>query len=624
MNWNFPTRDNGEEEGYANPGLQLFKDDTIKGLAREICQNSLDAYCDESVPVKVEFMRTKVKTEEFPGISGLARILKLCRIHPANVKDNKAQNFITKALSDLDENTIDVLRISDFNTVGLQGAFDTENMTPWRSLVKSTAVSIKLDAKNAGGSYGIGKAAAFVNSSLQTVFYRTKDIDGVEAAQGVARLMAYKEENIQEPEDPVRRSTGYYGDPTNNTAVEHIAALDKIYARTEVGTDIFIPGFQLPLTGRLTWVERMVSEILENFLMSIYYGRLKIKIENWEISKETISNCIARVGAKNAKNAYSYNKVLTANPDVIVEEKRSFHGLGTLRLRVLYADDLNKNILVVRKTGMKIAEISKLPKISFTGILELQGEELNAFFRQMENPQHNKWAPDLHEDPVRAKEYKEEIESWVRDIICQKLAERTGAETDIDTGDVFNTATPEDDEGKGEMKENILDSVQDIDVAVTPMKNSFSQHHGGSGAHKMNGTVSGKGTLSGYRHRTGKRGGRPLGRRGSEDINGRDTVFGGMMATNVKARVMSLGSGLNRLVFVSENDLSNAQIEIVSRGENGKSLPLQIDSIEKGNKAIIKDGRISLVDIKAEERITVDFRVAGKQNYAMGVKVYGN
>ncbi len=624
MNWNFPTRDNGEEEGYANPGLQLFKDDTIKGLAREICQNSLDAYCDENVPVIVEFMRTKVKTEEFPGINGLSRILKLCRIYPTNLKDNKAQNFINKALSDLNGNTIDVLRISDFNTVGLQGAFDTVNMTPWRSLVKSTAVSIKLDAKNAGGSYGIGKAAAFVNSSLQTVFYRTKDIDGVEAAQGVARLMAYKEENISEPEDPVRRSTGYYGNPLNNTAVEHIAALDKIYARTEVGTDIFIPGFQLPLTGRLTWVERMVSEILENFIMSIYYGRIKIKIENWEISRETISNCIARVGAKNVKNAYSYNKILTAKPDAIVEEKLSFHGLGTLRLRVLYADDLNKNILVVRKTGMKIAEISKLPKISFTGILELQGDKLNEFFRQMENPQHNKWAPDLHEDPVKAKEYKEEVEAWVRDIISKKLAERTGAETDIDTGDVFNTATPEEDDGKGEMKENILDSVQEIDVAVTPMRHDISQNHGGNGMNKIRGTVSNHGTLSGHRHRSGKKGGNATGRRGTDDPSGLDTVFGGMTVANVKARVMSLGSGINRLVFISEKDLSNAQIEIVSRGENGKSLPLQIESIVKGEKAIVTDGRISLVDINANERVLVDFRVAGKQNYAMGVRVYGN
>ena len=624
MNWNFPSRDHGEEEGYANPGLQLFKDDTIKGLAREICQNSLDAYDDENKPVRVEFVRTQVKTSEFPGIYALERILKLCKEYPTNVRDYKAQNFISKALNDLNQSTIDVLRISDFNTVGLQGAFDTESMTPWRSLVKSSAVSIKLDAKNAGGSYGIGKAAAFVNSSLQTVFYRTKDIDGVEAAQGVARLMAYREQNIPEGEDPIRRSTGYFGNPENNTAVEHIAALDRIYARTDVGTDIFIPGFQLPLTGRLNWVERMVSEILENFLMSIYYNRMVIKIENWEISRNTISNCIARVGTKNVKNAYSYNKLLNANPDEIVEEKLSFHGLGTIRLRILYADDLNKNILVVRKTGMKIAEISKLPKISFTGILELQGEELNAFFRQMENPQHNKWAPDLHEDPVKAKEYKEEVENWVRDIICQKLSERTGAETDIDTGNVFNTATPKDGDGSGEMNEKLLDSAQDVDVAVAPMRHNASQHQGGTGAYKMKGTVSEEGTLSGHRHRSGSKGGSPTGRRGMIDSTGRDTVFGGMKDTNIKARVMALGNGTNRLVFCSTEQLANAKIEIVSRGENGKSLPLVIESIEKGEKAKLTEGRISLMDIEKDERIIVDFRVSGKQNYAMGVKVYGD
>ena len=43
--------------------------------------------------------------------------------------------------------------------------------------------------------------------------------------------------------------------------------------------------------------------------------------------------------------------------------------MGQLRLRLMYANDLNKKILVVRKSGMKITEIKGLPKgISYTDL----------------------------------------------------------------------------------------------------------------------------------------------------------------------------------------------------------------------------------------------------------------
>lgn len=76
---------------------------------------------------------------------------------------------------------------------------------------------------------------------------------------------------------------------------------------------------------------------------------------------------------------------MLADPDKVVEEVKDFHCMGQLRLRLMYANDLNKKILVVRKSGMKITEIKGLPKgISYTGILELQGDGLNVFFREME------------------------------------------------------------------------------------------------------------------------------------------------------------------------------------------------------------------------------------------------
>ena len=37
--WIFPSTGGGEKQGLNNTGIEEFKDDPIKSLAREICQN---------------------------------------------------------------------------------------------------------------------------------------------------------------------------------------------------------------------------------------------------------------------------------------------------------------------------------------------------------------------------------------------------------------------------------------------------------------------------------------------------------------------------------------------------------------------------------------------------------
>ena len=270
VKWSFPSRNNGQIEGFSNPGLAWFKGDPLQALAREICQNSLDAVDEESEPVKVEFKREFIQTMNFPGTSELLSIIRKCDEFWKSSHNENIEEFTNRAIKVLKNDNMFVLRVSDFNTIGLQGAFDTDSITPWVGLVKSTGVNVKSNAV-AAGSYGIGKAAAFVNSDLQTVFYRTKDLEGNVAAQGVANLMAFSDESYGD-EDPVRRATGFYGNPDKNVPVEKLEQLDAIYKRNAVGTDLFIPGFHWVTQGSKSWVEIMVGEILENFLMSIHYG----------------------------------------------------------------------------------------------------------------------------------------------------------------------------------------------------------------------------------------------------------------------------------------------------------------------------------------------------------------
>ena len=52
--WRFPDNNYTDEKGLDTSDMEIFKKDPIASLAREICQNSIDASYGEK-PVKVEF-----------------------------------------------------------------------------------------------------------------------------------------------------------------------------------------------------------------------------------------------------------------------------------------------------------------------------------------------------------------------------------------------------------------------------------------------------------------------------------------------------------------------------------------------------------------------------------------
>lgn len=45
--WRFPSNDYGQIFGIADSGVETFKGTPMKSLAREICQNSIDAGSDD-------------------------------------------------------------------------------------------------------------------------------------------------------------------------------------------------------------------------------------------------------------------------------------------------------------------------------------------------------------------------------------------------------------------------------------------------------------------------------------------------------------------------------------------------------------------------------------------------
>ena len=70
LQWRFPDNGNGMEYGLETGDIDIFKKDPIGSLAREICQNSIDA--NRGVhPTRIEFSTFDVARNDIPGIDEL-------------------------------------------------------------------------------------------------------------------------------------------------------------------------------------------------------------------------------------------------------------------------------------------------------------------------------------------------------------------------------------------------------------------------------------------------------------------------------------------------------------------------------------------------------------------------
>lgn len=275
--WNFASNNYGQIFGIADSGVETFNGTPIKSLAREICQNSIDANLKNDKPTRIEFVPFEIKTEDIPGFSDLEDAFRRAQEFWNRQKSRKAKEFFNSAIQTSKKQKIMCLRISDFNTTGLTGSKDEYN-SPWCNLTKSTGASDKSSSN--GGSFGIGKFAPYACSLFRTVFYSSADNEGVCAYQGVARLTSFKDKN-----NDITQGIGFYGNDKNTPVFEQIS-LDPAYRRdlNNSGTDIFIIGFN----GESEWQQKMVASILDGFLYAIFTGHLIVNVDGTEVSKDTL------------------------------------------------------------------------------------------------------------------------------------------------------------------------------------------------------------------------------------------------------------------------------------------------------------------------------------------------
>lgn len=238
MNWRFPINNGGQFHGIGDSGIDLFKGDPIKGLTREICQNSIDARVNDKIAVRVEFKSFEVDIEKLPQSNHLLEYYKQAYKFCEEQKFEKATKYFKRTIPILEQPKIQMLRISDFNTSGLIGAdVAAKNFTsPWFRLVRSVGSSDK--SEGSIGAFGSGKQACFSCSDIQTVFYSTLDMHGVTAYQGVSKLICF-----MDAEENLHSDIGYYSEENSMPIYEQFD-IDENFKRNEPGTDVYITSFK--------------------------------------------------------------------------------------------------------------------------------------------------------------------------------------------------------------------------------------------------------------------------------------------------------------------------------------------------------------------------------------------
>ena len=402
--WDFPLLGTASLSGSNDAAITMFKGSGIMdGLAREVCQNSLDARDSDiptNEPVKVKFKLFELDRNRYSMFEGLRQAVEGAYDYwkTSPVKTKKIMDFLDNVSRYLDMDKIPVLIMSDYNTIGLNGVNSTSGETSyWQLLVNTEGISIKQN-QNSAGSFGIGKNAPFAYSGLSTVFYNTLAKDGGRAFEGVTHLVTTQRD--YKGEKRPTHSSGKYlylkdeysGRPILPEDRCNLAEVEE-FSRKEIGTDVAIFGFKVEEYE--DWEESVAVAVLKNFILAIKDGKLEVEIESskkrYIVSKQFLEELLYKRFYENPQLKWTrqiYETVTKTTPQTATIAEKD-----DLSIYVRYDEGYSAALSRFRSTGMLINTTTEsLPHYSVVIIVNDVGElVLSKTLREAEPPQHTEW-----------------------------------------------------------------------------------------------------------------------------------------------------------------------------------------------------------------------------------------
>jgi len=621
LKWHFPSNDGGIVEGINDAALATFEGDYQYYIARESIQNSIDARKGR-LPVKVTFERMDLSVEDIPGIGELSDYFE--RARTKSKSQDRSESLYKPAVDALKKSKISVLKVSDYNTTGLNGSDDYEDGS-WFKLARSFGINSMTN--DGGGSFGIGKAAPIVASSLRTVYYTTLNETNEYIFQGNTTISAF-----EDSEGELRRGKGLYGLKAERgvSSVRDMSLVPEAFHREEQGTDFYIMGYKADLEQ---WDTQLLVAILNNFWATIYFKELEIEIkENGKvkhsISQQNIDGFMEKY-AKEKDGAYPYYFALKTDPDQIVRSA-TLPLLKDVKLYIKKGDvDLPRKVQMMRKTKMVITTkpFSSLRE-PYAAVFICNNKEGNQLLRKLEPPAHDDWDPSLFKSDgkISGRDVYYEYRDWIKNILKSLVEEVDNEPQDIPG---LGKYLPEENENE---KEHYLD-VQGEPIA----KNNVDEAPAERGVDVDPAVVEKEKVV--YREVAIKK---PVAKGGDEHLHGtgtkkRKSGTGGVDTSkpgqvpridvsNIVPRIFPIsdnGDSAYQLVLHSNNEEAGA-INIVAIGEDGKyAIELESAVDQAGNNLEVKGNSIMNLKINPEETMKVVLKIQNRRRYALGVEEYG-
>ncbi|WP_273227036.1 hypothetical protein [Mogibacterium timidum] len=634
IGWRFPPLSGGHQQGYTNNDIEVFKgQELIDNLAREICQNSLDAKLDNSnSPVRIVFELKKESRASHDVFSQYGKCLSGCRGYWGNEMDPKLSRFVADAEETLTQDEIPILVASDYNTKGLSGSHSKRRSSSWEALTGSDGVSVK-SSENSAGSYGIGKNAPFACSSLSMVFYNTVADDGETAFIGVARLATL----LNADGKPTQRVGKYQN---NNDTAEEWAPIYKTdsnsfrdcFLRKELGTDVIIVGF----TQSPNWIKNVTKAVLKNFFVAICEERLVVElkdgVEHTIINAETISQYFSDlVDGSEMVSAFQLYKAFTS-PDF--KDSTEIMESDDVEIYIKSDSSYKRTIANFRATGMLVGTYYKRIFQHYAAVVVVRGEKLGELLKDTEPPRHNRWdykqieATDKEKRKL-AKKCISKIDEYVLDLLKSQFEVVT--EDTVDAAGV-GEYIPDDVDGLGGQSEG--DDILKAKIKIGKVKTNRSQQGSTTNIGIQEEGTEQEGDI--HNHEKNPNPFPPKPRPPKPVVPGPDepdptpgatlgkgtkTVTSPNLAAQ-RAFPVSSSQGLYKIVIKPTEDYGNLFIEFFAMGEDGKTDPLDLEAFTYNSKNVkIENGKAGPVAVTANTPAVFFAKFARKEKMLLNLRL---
>ncbi len=603
--WRTLSNDFGPEKGLDDGDVETFKKEPEESLARETGQNSIDAN-NGVKPTRIEYKTFEVERNCIPGIDELTAQIRDCYEYKKDLP--KEEVPLKKMLARSKDSKITCLRVSDFNTKGLEGVKTNAEDKAFYLLTKGSGISYK--GTGSGGSKGIGKYASFVNSNINTVFYSTYNKDEERGYIGVAKLRSAP---IPGKGKLKTQGISYYCANEEKEPILKELNLDPSFKREDgnYGTDLYIVGFK----SSSDWKWSIISKLLESFMVAIIEGSLVVEVDDIEVSADTLGSLIRDKGLQRVCNKRLYRDI-QAQYDLLTEEgvfreKLDLGELGNVAIYVKkydanHSDMATQKCVLIRYPYMKIKVTDRISKIPFSAMCIIEDNELNQLLRNVENPQHTDWEFNRLNDDKPLKKKTKDAERKLREAIKEYVNSVMFVDTSEET-DVYGAGEflPSQELGEAEVQASAV--KKDIFHTTKVRKNTMASP-------KKEKTSEGNDT---FEHSVGqltddgddakKEGGAGGGgdnpyddpvQQGGNGLNpGKDPVLKKVSISGIKYKniVVNEDEGKYDLKFVAPHDEKIFELELKMCGDANDTYALNFESASiDGNPCSIENGKIKM------------------------------